>query len=93
MQEWIRCAACPQTVLFLLECQSDGVEASGLFTYSTCAVGSQKAKRRNFGSIRKPAVQGSLVDEGPGSQNKYLTFILKHCPCVAVTIVVDKMWS
>lgn len=58
IQEEIRWAPCPRTMLFFLDCQSDGVEASGLFTYNTCGDGNQKASRRNLGSIQKPAVQG-----------------------------------
>lgn len=84
IQAWIRCAPCTQPLLFFRECQSDGVEASGLFTCNTCAVGSQKANRANLGSIRKPAVQGALVDDGPGSQNQYWTFFFKTlcwCDC------------
>lgn len=78
-------------MLSFAECQSDGVGASGLFTYSTGSVGSPEAHGRNFGSSRQPAVQGALADEEPGSQNKYLTFILKLRACVAVAIVVGKL--
>ena len=70
--------------------QSDGLDASGLFTDNTCGVGSQEVGRRDLGFIRKPTVQGVLVDKAQGSQNKYWTFTLKLCAAGAVAVVMGK---
>ena len=90
IQEWVRTAPHLPTQFYFLECQSDGVDASGLFTYNTCGVGSQEVGRRDLGSIRKPTVQGVLGDKARGSQNKYWTFTLKPCAAGAVAVVMGK---